>query len=475
MRVLAALLCAALLFAAAEPSSPAIPDTPAGRIMTAWFRAFNSGDRDTLLAFMRTYSPDRIKHLDEDLSFHDMTGGFDLRKIVSASPTKIVALVQEHASDQFARMDLELTGTAPYRVKTLGLEAIDRPADFALPHLSQSELVSALTAYAQEQASAERFSGAVLVAHDGAPVFAKAYGFADRAQNTPNTLDTKFRIGSMNKMITAVSIMQLVQAGKIDLNKPFATYLPDYPNKTMASQVTIRELLTHTGGTGDIFGPEFMKNRTKLKTLQDYIDLYGTRPLRFKPGTKWEYSNYGFILLGAIVAKVSGQSYYDYVQEHVYGPAGMRSTGSEPEDVAVPDRSVGYTKMMGGKLQPNTDTLPYRGTSAGGGYSTVGDLVRFANALLNHQLLNAEYTQMLMTGKVKTPMGSSYAFGFDDHTVNGTRCFGHSGGAPGMNGDLEICPSSGYIIAVLSNLDPPAAEHVSDFITNRLPKSVPGI
>jgi CubicO group peptidase (beta-lactamase class C family) len=472
MRAIAVLLSVVLLLgAAAVPSAPTIPDTPAGRILSAWFRAFDSGDAAALREFVQTYSPDRLKHLSDDLGFRDMTGGFDLRKIVSASPTKITVLVQERASDQFARMSLEVTGTAPYRVKTMDILAIDRPAEFALPHLSQPQLLSALAVRLQTETSADRFAGAVIVAHNGTPVFEQAYGLADRAKKTPNTVDTKFRIGSMNKMITAVSILQLVEAGKIDLDKPFGSYLADYPNKAMASDVTIRQLLTHTGGTGDIFGPEFMKNRTKLRTLEDYIDLYGNRPLRFKPGSKWEYSNYGFILLGAVVTKVSGQSYYDYVQQHVYAPAGMTSTGSEPEDVAVSNRSTGYTKMMSAQWQPNTDSLPYRGTSAGGGYSTVGDLVRFANALMDHKLLSAEYTQMLMTGKVKTPMGGSYAFGFEDHVINGTRCFGHSGGAPGMNGDLEICPSTGYTIAVLSNLDPPAAGHISDFITNRLPKT----
>jgi CubicO group peptidase (beta-lactamase class C family) len=204
--------------------------------------------------------------------------------------------------------------------------------------------------------------------------------------------------------------------------------------------------------------------------LQDYIALFGHRPLRFKPGSKWEYSNYGFILLGAIVEKVSGQSYYAYVRDHVYAPAGMTESGSLPEDVDVPNRSVGYTNARNGDSRPNTDMLPYRGTSAGGGYSTVGDLLRFADALETHKLLDAHYAQMLMTGKVAMPMpGARYAFGFEDHAINGTRCFGHSGGAPGMNGDLEICPSSGYVIAVLSNLDPPAASEVSDFITNRLP------
>jgi hypothetical protein len=118
---------------------------------------------------------------------------------------------------------------------------------------------------------------------------------------------------------------------------------------------------------------------------------------------------------------------------------------------------------------PNTDTLPYRGTSAGGGYSTVEDLTRFAEGLKSHKLLDALYTEMLTTGKPGTP-DNSYAYGFEDRLTNGMRCFGHGGGAPGMNGDLRICPESGYVVAVLANLDPPAASRVSDFILNRLPE-----
>jgi D-alanyl-D-alanine carboxypeptidase len=120
----------------------------------------------------------------------------------------------------------------------------------------------------------------------------------------------------------------------------------------------------------------------------------------------------------------------------------------------------------------NVETLPYRGTSAGGGYSTVEDLLAFANALENHKLLDAQHVDLLTTGKVERPEGGSkYGYGFGDETsADGVRCFGHGGGAPGMNGDLKICPQSGYVIAVLANLDPQAAGHASDFIAGRLPK-----
>lgn len=133
------------------------------------------------------------------------------------------------------------------------------------------------------------------------------------------------------------------------------------------------------------------------------------------------------------------------------------------------DQICFYTRFGGGEWHPNSDTLPYRGTSAGGGYSTVEDLARFANALLSYKLLNAQYTHLLTTGKVETPGGQKYAYGFVESIQNGHRSFGHGGGAPGQNGDLEIFPQSGYVVVVLSNLDPPSAQYVSSFISKRLP------
>jgi len=291
---------------------------------------------------------------------------------------------------------------------------------------------------------------------------------ADRDKKIPTKLGTQFRIGSMNKMFTATAILQLVQAGKIQLTDPLGKYLNDYPNKDVATKVTIHHLLTHTGGTGDFFGPQFDAHRLELRKLEDYVKLYGTRGLAFEPGSKWEYSNYGFLLLGLVVQKVSGQDYYEYVRDHIFTQAGMRSSGSLPESEHVPDRSVGYTKEDSESWQPNTNTLPWRGTSAGGGYSTVEDLLRFATAITSHKLLDEHYTELLTTGKVDA-RGSKYAYGFSDNTTGGIRWFGHGGGAPGMNGDLRIFPQSGYVIAVLANLDPPAASRVAQFITERLP------
>jgi CubicO group peptidase (beta-lactamase class C family) len=464
------LAVAILLFIApASLAQTQFPDTPAGTQAKAWLEVFNAGDAEKHKEFLRKNAPTRLERADREMGIRAMSGGFDMKKVEESTPTKLVALVQERASDQFVRFTVEVDANEQHQITRLALQGTARPAEFALPHLSESELITAVRKKMDEEAAADRFSGAALVAKNGKTVFAQAYGLADRDKKTANTLKTRFRLGSMNKMFTAVATFQLVQKGKLDLKAPFGNYLTDYPNKDVASKVTIEQLLSHTGGTGDIFGPQFDKNRLELRTLQDYVKLYGNRAPEFAAGSRWQYSNYGFLLLGALIEKVSGQSYYDYVRDHIYKPAGMTGTASEPEEQVVADRSLGYTRFGGAGLRPNTDTLPYRGTSAGGGYSTVEDLLKFATALQTHKLLNAQSTEMLTTGKADTPTGGKYAYGFQDAMINGARCFGHGGGAPGMNGELKICPGPGYVIAVLANMDPPAASRVTDFITNRLP------
>lgn len=317
--------------------------------------------------------------------------------------------------------------------------------------------------------AANEFTGAVLITRNGSTIFEGAYGLADRALGTPNTLLTKFRVGSMNKMLTAVAILQLAQAGKVQLSAPFGTYLTDYPNAEMASKVTLHHLLTHTGGTGDIFGPQFNANRLTLRNTSDYLNLYGTRGLQFEPGSQWVYSNYGFMLLGAVIERVTGMSYDDYIAANVLTPAGMTDTGAAPEDVSVTGRAVGYM-WQGGTLVSNSSTLPYRGTPAGGWYSTVSDMARFAAAVREHKLLDAKHTDLLITGKIV--MGQSivkYAYGFVDRVQGGRRLVGHSGGAAGMSGELSFEPAGGYTVVVLSNLSPQAAGMMEAFILSRLP------
>jgi D-alanyl-D-alanine carboxypeptidase len=358
-----------------------------------------------------------------------------------------------------------IDGDADDRIQ---LPATPRPSsaiNLVLHRLPQADAVAALSKHAQQRARADEFAGAVLVARHGKILRQDAWGRADRKAGTANTPATRFRIGSMNKMFTAVATLQLAEAGKLALDDPIGKHLPDYPNKEVATKVTVRHLLTHTGGTGDIFGPEFEEHRLQLREHRDYLKLYGSRGLTQEPGTRFEYSNYGFVLLGALIEQVSGMSYDDYVGDHVFRRAGMRSTGSLPESVKVPDRAVGYMRSSpGSDWVPNTDTLPWRGTAAGGGYSTVGDLLRFAQALESGALLS-EAT----LAEATRPHQQQYGYGFGVQGQGSLRSYGHGGGAPGMNGELRIFPQLGYVVVGLSNLDPPAASELVEFFALRMP------
>jgi CubicO group peptidase (beta-lactamase class C family) len=344
--------------------------------------------------------------------------------------------------------------------------APDTPAP---ARLSEPDALAALSAHVEELARNDQFSGALLVARRGKILYEKAYGRANREVGIPNETKTRFRIGSMNKMFTSIAILQLVDAGRLKLGDPIGKYLSDYPNKDVATKVTIRHLLTHTGGTGDIFGPRFAQNRLTLREHSDYLALYGSRPLGHEPGAEHRYSNYGFILLGAIIEKVTGKSYHDHVRSAVFQPAGMGATASLPESEKVPERSTGYMRQDGAWVA-NTDTLPWRGTSAGGGYSTVGDLFRFAQALESGKLLSKT-----LLSEATRPQERRYGYGFGVRGEGPLRMYGHGGGAPGMNGDLRVYPELGYVLVGLSNFDPPAARRPIEFFALRIPAAPSGL
>ena len=455
----------------------ATDELAAAHAFAGWLEAFNSGDADAVTAYQKDhYTPElaaKAPSGDNLRSFRQATGGFEVKKAEESSATRFVAVLKERNSDQFGRARLEVEAAEPHRIALIEIRAMPTPEEFRAPRIKEADALAAFRAEIDKAVAADQFSGAVLIARGGVPIFTGAYGLADRERKIPNKLDTRFRIGSMNKMFTATAILQLVQAGKLATSDMLAKILPDYPNKQVASKVTIHHLLTHTGGTGDIFGPEYDAHRLELRTLQDYVKLYGARDLEFEPGARWQYSNYGFLLLGAVIERVTRQSYYDWMSRRVFAPAGMTATASPVEGRADPARSVAYTRPDPDKPWASAaDTLPYRGTSAGGGDSTVTDLLRFANALAKHTLLDPAHTAQLTTGTVETPGGDHYAYGFSDSTAGGVRCFGHGGGARGMNGQLTIC-ESGYTVAILANLDPPAASRLATFITDRLPASSP--
>ena len=300
--------------------------------------------------------------------------------------------------------------------------------------IAEAELVKRLATTVDSLTKISEFSGVVLLAKDGAPLFEKAYGFADREAKRPNNIETAFNIGSINKLFTSIAIRQLAAQGKLDLDSTLAKYWPDYPNADVARRVTIRQILNHRSGIGgDIFAAPPGKTRHAVRHNRDYLQLFVDQPLNFEPGTRQQYSNAGYVLLGMLIERLSGMDYYRYVQQHIYDLAGMIRTGHWPVDSLPPNTAIGYTRREG-DLVRNAPFLPGRGSAAGGGYTTAHDLMRLTVALRQRKIPNA-------------PPYAAIA-----------------GGAGGLNGVLEGDLPGGYDLIVLANLDPPAAERVSRIV-----------
>ena len=304
--------------------------------------------------------------------------------------------------------------------------------------ISQAELVRRLSSSVDSLAKAGEFSGVAVLAKNGVPVFQRAYGMADRERSIANNLETAFNLGSINKVFTQIAILQLIAAGKLNLDSTLAVYWPDYPNKAVAQKITIRQLMRHTSGIGgNIFDSPAGGTRHDVRSLKDYLALFVNEPPQFEPGTSNAYSNAGYVVLGLLIERLSGQDYYTYVREHILEPASMTRTGSFFVDSLPPNTAIGYTTGRedappGAPLHPNTQELPGRGSSAGGGYSTAQDLLKFLKALREHRIPNG------------LPAG-----------------LGIAGGSGGINGVVEGGLPGGYDLVVLTNLDPPAAERVA--------------
>lgn len=457
-------VCAALLLTFATAlAQPAIPDSPMGKTLSDYLAAINSGSAEKIEAFKAAHHYGIPT--DEELRFSRDTGGLSLLKVESSGATNIVALAQEKQSDTIARLTINEIGTAGAPKLSITARGIPRPAEYAIPRLPQAEAIHALDARADQLLKQGRLSGNMAIERNGKIIYQRNWGMANRDSHTPVDLHTKFRIGSNNKMFTAIATLQLVAAGKLSLQDTVGKALPDYPNREIADKVTIHMLLTHSGGTGDFFGPEFDRERLNLKTHADYIKLFGNRAPQFEPGTRDRYSNYGYLLLGRIIEAISGQDYYNYVQNHIFQPAGMTETGSLPEHIVVPGRSTGYTSDHGQSVS-NSEYLPYRGAAPGGGYSTLGDFLLFAHALRDHKLL-PKSLQDQATGPQNRDKNYGYGFGMGGE--GRSHWIGHTGGAPGMNAEFRIYPDAGIVIIALCNVDPPAATTLTSFYANRMP------
>jgi CubicO group peptidase (beta-lactamase class C family) len=322
-----------------------LPDTPAGRFVSAFLAAFNSADPKALERYNALYG--RKTPPQDWIDMHASTGRLTPVLIEASAPNEITLLLADEHGDGLLREKVVIDPADPMKVLHATLSPADRPAELAIPRMPRAELNRAMTARLAREVSADRFAGTVMVVRHGRLIYRRASGLADRGAKVPVTMKTKFRVGSTNKMFTAVGVLQLVEKGRIALDAPVGAYLKDYPNAEFAKSVTVRQLLSHTGGAGDIFTPEYEARRLETRLPTDYVRLFGARAPDTSEEGRNAYANYGFVLLGRIIEVVSGEDYYAYVQRHIFQPAKMTETASLPENVPVRDRSRGYMRAAG--------------------------------------------------------------------------------------------------------------------------------
>ncbi len=393
------------------------------------------------------------RHLNFIARVHDQSRGIEFQGVQDEKPSEVTALFKNKLTGRLVGLFVRVEPESPHRIAGLGLRGVKQPVDpKSEAKLTEDQMSRELDAYISKLADADVFSGAALLAKDGKVIYKKAFGVANKDFNAPNRIDTKFNLGSMNKMFTSVAIAQLVERGKISFDDPLSKFLPEFPNKEAAEKIKIKHLLCHTSGLGSYFNSKFMESsRARFRTTSDFMELAKDEKLAFEPGTKWSYSNTGMLTLGAVIEKATGQSYYDYIRENIYKPAGMINSDSYDLDRVNSNLAVGYEKDYtedGVRFRNNIFSHVIRGGAAGGGYSTVEDLLRFDIALRSNKLVGAEYVRLLLSPKpdLKSP---DYGYGFQIDREN--QVAGHGGGFEGISSNLDMFLNSGYSAVVLSN------------------------
>ncbi len=314
-----------------------------------------------------------------------------------------------------------------------------------VPTVAESELPKAIASLMDRQ-KAKGFAGAVIVARKGQPLFAQAYGEADRASRRANTLDTPFNLASLNKMFTAVLVAQLQEQGKLSFADKVGKFVPEWPQADVRDKVSIDNLLTHTSGLGMYWGPTYDAKAATLDTAAEYGELFRDDTPAAEPGKRFQYSNNGYVLLGLIAERLSGKDYYALVRERIYRPAGMRHS----DHYLGSDSASGFALGYDTNGKPTAPDMALRGSPAGGGYASANDLLRFAIALENGRLLNKATLAKMTSGYAK--MGENMAYGCGFGVTRGKEThYGHTGGTPGADASFEVFPESGYVVIVLSN------------------------
>jgi CubicO group peptidase (beta-lactamase class C family) len=470
-------LIAAALGAAANPSfgqttAPisATAPTSAESATRAVLAAIN-GSHDARSALVNAFSSKALQNESADSRLKWLqriakdSGGLAVVSSSSQGDRMVEAIVRTNRGGKFGKLVLFTSKTEPGKISDLFLLAARDPAKVkaeAWPTgpLPLTGVASEIEEHAAALAAEDSFSGVVLVAKGDKVLVNRAYGLADQEWKAPNRTDTLFHMASVGKMFTAAAILKLAGEGKLSLDDTLAKWVPEYPHPE-AAEITLRQLLTHSAGIGEWD----VRQKTAFTGAEAAARM--TEPLQFEPGSRFVYSNAGFVLLQAVVEKAAGRSFPDALEELVFAPAGMKHTGLWPVIAIVPNRATGYLRPeddpLGlGPRSSNEQFLGFIGDGAGGEYSTSDDMFLFLKSLASGALLGSSATKEMLTPRMDfagAARPSKYGYGVDLPSCDGHPVFGHEGGGPnsGVSSLAYRTIDTGWTIVVLSNYDPPAA------------------
>lgn len=398
-------------------------------LINTFIEVYNSGDSIEYKAWFKNSNLNNTEianAVKSNLNAYNFIGKVKIKKAEIISPTKVEAWVQTFAYDSWWKFLVVTDSVQYFKYRII------QPAGFSesfiqAGKLPENEIISEVNSYCERLADSNVFAGNVFIAEKDRVIYSRSFG--NNLMGRPNNLEQQFGLASLGKMFTAVSILQLIEQNQVSLDSTVAMYLPQFKNETIAKEVTIRQLLTHTSGMGDFFeSPEYQKNVANYRTTSDFLPLLESDTLSFKPGCGWQYSNSGFILLAVIIEKMTGKPFITYVEKNILQKASM--------------------------------TLTEVGSGAGGGLSTVMDLFQFANALKNNKLLSKETTKLFF----KYTIDGTWGLGSIHQKLGTEMVFGHGGDHEDVCSDFSMYLKSGYVVIILSNTDPPFAHFISDKI-----------
>jgi CubicO group peptidase (beta-lactamase class C family) len=465
-----------------------LPDTTLGEIAREWFQIVEAGKPDEIERFVNARMSARARRNQPDAArlfrrIHEQSGGLEIVQVTPpAGEYPMSILARSRRGEHFVRVSIGLDATEKDKLTEVDISKTMNPATPKLceidESLSEPAMIARIKKEIERRVSVGDFSGVVLIAKDDRVLLETAHGFADVENKILNSPNTKFHLASVGKMFTAVAIAQLVKAGKISYDDSVAKLLTDYPNQEIARKITVRQLLTHTAGMGTFFwSPGYDANRT-FRNASEETAVYKDEKLVFEPGARWRYSNAGFSLLGAIIERISGKTYLEYVRANIFKPLGMRDTDTNEPGETAANAAVLYEQAPADPLgiepfAPNRKIQSSHAAGFGDGSATARDLFRFARAYRTGKLLDAATIEQIAAGKVSDhgKNASRWGYGIQEKIVNNSVVRGHSGGG---RTDVQTLWASGYTVIVQTNKIPPSANVLSNeiiaFLTKQLEK-----